>query len=190
VPYLLGGGLGCWARGGPPSSNDIDLMLKRADAERALEALAAAGMRPLDDILVTKLFAPDEHSADYRDLLQIARSLREQVDWPSLRERTSSNPFAAAFFVLVDRLRISLPAPLPIPEVVVGDAAGAAGHGDDPAVGGAADTRAHRTARCACGDGRGSALRADCTAHRLVLPDKHGLRALDIGWGGGLLSFQ
>ena len=46
VPYLLGGGLGCWARGGPPSSNDIDLMVKREDAERAQEALAEAGMRP------------------------------------------------------------------------------------------------------------------------------------------------
>lgn len=46
VPFLLGGGLGCWARGGPPSSNDIDLMVKREDAERALAALTAAGMRP------------------------------------------------------------------------------------------------------------------------------------------------
>src|SRR3954452_12456544 len=45
IPYLLGGGLGCWARGGPPSSNDIDLMVERAEAERALEALADAGMR-------------------------------------------------------------------------------------------------------------------------------------------------
>lgn len=61
----------------------------------------------LDDILVTKLFALDEHSADYRDLLQIVRSLREQVDWPALRDRTSSSPFAAAFFVLTDGLQIS-----------------------------------------------------------------------------------
>jgi hypothetical protein len=162
IPYLLGGGLGCWARGGPPSSNDIDLMLKRADAERGLDALAAAGMRPerppeqwlykawdggilidlifepagvritdetiergeelsvagmqipvmaLDDILVTKLLAVDEHSADYRDLLQVARGLREQVGWQELRERTSSSPFAAAFFTLADGLRISLPTP-------------------------------------------------------------------------------
>lgn len=160
VPFLLGGGLGCWARGGPPSSNDIDLMIKASDAERALQALAAAGMRPerppeqwllkawdgerlidlifepsgiritdevlergeelsvagmqipvmaLDDILVTKLLALDERSADYRDLLQIARSLREQVDWLALRERTSSSPFAAAFFALADGLGISLP---------------------------------------------------------------------------------
>lgn len=157
VPYLLGGGLGCWARGGPPSSNDIDLMVKREDAERAQEALAEAGMRPetppeqwllkawdgdilvdlifepsgmriddevlargeelsvmamrtrvmdLDDILITKLMALDEHSADYRDMILITRSLREQIDWERLREETASSPFAAAFFALADGLGI------------------------------------------------------------------------------------
>jgi len=45
VPYLLGGGLGCWALGGPPSSNDVDLMLRREDAEPALAALETAGFR-------------------------------------------------------------------------------------------------------------------------------------------------
>lgn len=157
IPYLLGGGLGCWARGGPPSSNDIDLMIKREDAERALAALAKAGMRTerpperwlfkawddpvlidlifepagvrvtdqvlergdelnaagkqvpvmaLDDILATKLLALDEHNADYVDLLLIGRALREQIDWPGLRQRTSSSPFAVAFFTLVDGLGI------------------------------------------------------------------------------------
>ena len=161
IPYVLGGGLGCWARGGPPSSNDIDLMVKRDDAERAQRALAEAGMRTerppeqwllkawdgdvlidlifepsgirisdeviergerlsvagmqiqvmaLDDILVTKLLALDEHSADYRDLLQIGRALREQIDWDALRQRTSSSPFAVAFFALADGLRLSSPA--------------------------------------------------------------------------------
>jgi hypothetical protein len=158
IPYLLGGGLGCWARGGPPSSNDIDLMLRPEDAERAQEALAAVGMRPetppeqwlrkawdgeilvdliyepsgmriddeviargedlsvmamqihvmdLEDILVTKLLALDEHSADYRDLILITRSLREQIDWRQLRERTAASPFGAAFFVLAEGLGIS-----------------------------------------------------------------------------------
>jgi len=158
IPYVLGGGLGCWARGGPPSSNDIDLMLKPEDAERAQEALAEAGMRPetppeqwlrkawdgdilidliyepsgmtvddeviargekmsveameirvmdLDDILTTKLLALDEHSADYRDLILITRSLREQIDWDELRERTAASPFARAFFALADGLEIS-----------------------------------------------------------------------------------
>ena len=158
VPYLLGGGLGCWARGGPPSSNDIDLMVRPGDARRAQEAMVAAGMRAedppeqwllkawdgdilidlifepsgvrisdeviargeelsvmamavrvmaLDDILVTKLLALDEHSADYRDLILITRSLREQIDWPALRERTGSSPFARAFFSLAEGLGIS-----------------------------------------------------------------------------------
>lgn len=157
VPYLLGGGLGCWARGGPPSSNDIDLMVKREDAERAQEALAEAGMRAenppeqwllkawdgdilvdlifepsgmriddeviargerlsvmamdievmdLDDILITKLMALDEHSADYGDLILITRSLREQIDWKRIREETVSSPFAIAFFALADGLEI------------------------------------------------------------------------------------
>lgn len=157
VPYLLGGGLGCWARGGPPSSNDIDLMVKREDAERAQAALAEAGMRPetppeqwllkawdgeilvdlifepsgmriddevlargerlnvmamqtqvmdLDDILITKLMALDEHTADYGDMILISRSLREQIDWERLREETASSPFAAAFFALADGLGI------------------------------------------------------------------------------------
>jgi hypothetical protein len=63
----------------------------------------------LDDILTTKLFALDEHSADYAQLLQIARSLREQIDWPALRARTSSHPFAKAFFVIVEELGIAPP---------------------------------------------------------------------------------
>lgn len=157
VSYLLGGGLGCWARGGPPSSNDIDLMVKPEDAERAQEALAEAGMRPesppeqwllkafdgdilidlifepsgmriddeviargdeisvmamqtrvmnLNDILITKLMALDEHSVDYGDLILITRSLREQIDWARIREETASSPFAVAFFVLADGLEI------------------------------------------------------------------------------------
>ena len=166
VPFLLGGGLGCWARGGPPSSNDIDLMLKREDAERAQEVLAEAGLRPesppeqwllkaydgeilvdlifepsgmriddeviargeelsvmamqirvmdLNDILITKLMALDEHSADYGDLILITRSLREQIDWARLREATASSPFAVAFFALADGLGICPAAQQPAP---------------------------------------------------------------------------
>jgi len=65
----------------------------------------------LDDILTTKLLALDEHSADYRDLILITRSLREQIDWEQLRERTATSPFAAAFFALADGLEISPGAP-------------------------------------------------------------------------------
>jgi predicted nucleotidyltransferase len=45
IPFALGGSLACWARGGPESTNDLDLMIRGHDAEAALAALQAAGMR-------------------------------------------------------------------------------------------------------------------------------------------------
>jgi hypothetical protein len=81
-----------------------DEVIKRGDE---LE-VAAVTMRVmgLEDALVTKLSALDEHHLDYEPLLQTARSLREQVEWPALRERTSGNPYADAFFVLLEGLGI------------------------------------------------------------------------------------
>jgi hypothetical protein len=35
-----------------------------------------------------------------------ARSLREQVDWDEVGERTRAAPFAKAFFTLLDELEI------------------------------------------------------------------------------------
>ena len=70
VPFLLGGGLAAWARGGPETEHDLDLMLKPEDAERALEALTFAGFqtaRPPEgwlykawdgDTLVDLIFCP------------------------------------------------------------------------------------------------------------------------------------
>ena len=46
MPALLGGSLAIWARGGPETKHDLDFMVKPEDAERALEALVAVGMRP------------------------------------------------------------------------------------------------------------------------------------------------
>jgi hypothetical protein len=45
IPFLLGGSLASWARGGPETRRDLDVMVKSDDAERALEALVGAGMR-------------------------------------------------------------------------------------------------------------------------------------------------
>jgi predicted nucleotidyltransferase len=46
VPFLLGGSLASWARGGPETRHDLDLMIKPEDVDRALAALEEAGMRP------------------------------------------------------------------------------------------------------------------------------------------------
>jgi Uncharacterised nucleotidyltransferase len=61
----------------------------------------------LDDVLTTKLNALDEHSLDYTQLLGIARSLREQIDWRLLRARCGDSPYAQAFFTLVQELGIA-----------------------------------------------------------------------------------
>jgi predicted nucleotidyltransferase len=163
VPFMLGGGLAAWARGGPESDHDLDLMVKPEDADSALDVLTEAGMRPerppepwlykawdkndvmvdiifqpvglpitdetfekaddieveavgmkvmsLEDLIVTKLLALDEQSLDYRGLLQIARSVREQVAWDEVRARTDVSAYAAAFFMLVEELGVLEKAP-------------------------------------------------------------------------------
>ena len=45
VPFALAGSLATWARGGTETDHDVDFVLKPRDAERALDALAAAGFR-------------------------------------------------------------------------------------------------------------------------------------------------
>ena len=46
IRFLLGGSLASWARGGPESRHDLDLMIKPEDRDRALQALEECGMRP------------------------------------------------------------------------------------------------------------------------------------------------
>jgi Uncharacterised nucleotidyltransferase len=70
VPFLLGGSLASWARGGPETRHDLDLMIKPEDVDAAVEALQAAGLRPEDppeewlvkawdgSVLVDLIFAP------------------------------------------------------------------------------------------------------------------------------------
>jgi hypothetical protein len=157
VPFMLGGGLAIWARGGPPTDHDVDLFLREEDADRALDVLTDAGFVPerppehwlykawdggnlvdlvfhpaggriddghfaratelevsaqsmlvasIDDVLVTKLLAISEQEPDYRVVLEVARALREQVNWRSVAQRTSDSPFARAFFELAEGLAI------------------------------------------------------------------------------------
>jgi predicted nucleotidyltransferase len=157
IPFVLGGGLACWARGAPKTEHDVDFLVKPADAELAQQALAAAGMQPetppegwllkaydgeilvdlifhaqdgpidehtferaeelevqamtmkvaaLEDVLVQKLLALGEQQPDYSSVLELARSLREQVNWDDVRERTRDSPFANAYFTLLEDLKI------------------------------------------------------------------------------------
>jgi putative nucleotidyltransferase-like protein len=161
IPFVLAGGLASWARGGPETEHDLDLLVKPEDAERTLDTLTAAGMKPekppenwlykawdgdvmvdvifdpeggpvddeliersdeleveavrmrvltATDILITKLLAFKEHEVDYDSVVEVARSLREQIEWARLREGTKHSAYARAFFTLVEGLGIAEPA--------------------------------------------------------------------------------
>jgi hypothetical protein len=78
--------------------------------ERAQEISVMAVATPvmaLEDVLVTMLMAIEEHKLDYSRVVAIARSLREQIDWPQLRAQTASSPYAKAFFTVVEELGVT-----------------------------------------------------------------------------------
>jgi hypothetical protein len=60
----------------------------------------------LDDVVVTKLLALSEQSLDYSSPLEIARAVREQIDWDEVRRRCEGSPYATAFLVLVEELGV------------------------------------------------------------------------------------
>jgi hypothetical protein len=60
----------------------------------------------LDDVMTTKLLSLNEQDPDFASVLEFARSLREQIDWDFVRERTTESPFAHAFFTLTEELGI------------------------------------------------------------------------------------
>jgi predicted nucleotidyltransferase len=88
-----------------PSSGPVtDELLKRAEVLE-VQAMPMRVAR-LEDVMVTKLMALTEQEPDFGGVLEIARSLREQIDWDEVRERTADSPFAAAFFTLLEELQI------------------------------------------------------------------------------------
>jgi hypothetical protein len=82
-----------------------DEVFERGDTREVLAI--SVNLMSLEDVFATKLLSLDEHNCDYQSVLLMARSLREQVDWDHLRERTSGWPFAHAFFVLVEDLQVA-----------------------------------------------------------------------------------
>jgi Uncharacterised nucleotidyltransferase len=59
------------------------------------------------DVLESKLRTLKEHEANYDDVLEIARTCREQIEWEALRHNVDDSPYAKAFFTLVDELGLS-----------------------------------------------------------------------------------
>src|SRR3954468_24858539 len=157
VDFVLAGSVAAWARGGPAICSDLDFVIRPGDSERALEVLAARGLRTerppegwlvkaydgdvlvdlihepngldveetfasadtlsvmsvdmpvmaVDDVLVTKLCAFEEHYIDFVGVLTVARALREQIDWAAVRRRLAGNAFATGFFAMAEALGVA-----------------------------------------------------------------------------------
>ena len=58
------------------------------------------------DVLATKILALTEQDPNLRPVLEIARALREQVDWEFVRGCVEHTPFGAAVLTLVERLGV------------------------------------------------------------------------------------
>lgn len=86
--------------GGPIADEHFE---RASELEVSAQRLLVAS---IDDVLVTKLLALTEQEPDYRAILEVARALREQIDWPAVEARTASSPFARAFFTLGEGLGI------------------------------------------------------------------------------------
>jgi hypothetical protein len=91
----------------PAGLEVTDEVIERGD-ELEVEAMMMRVMRP-EDLLVTKLMAMTEHTINYRSCLEIARALREQIDWTDVKRRSSSSPFGRAFFVIAEGLGVVEP---------------------------------------------------------------------------------
>lgn len=60
----------------------------------------------VDDVMTTKLFAFKEHYLDYESTLEMARMVREQIDWDELRRRCEGYAYAKPFFTLAEELGV------------------------------------------------------------------------------------
>ncbi|MFI5911500.1 nucleotidyltransferase family protein [Dactylosporangium sp. NPDC051541] len=58
------------------------------------------------ELMIHKVLTWSAHYCDYARGLPVARSLREQIDWPRVYRETAHSPYAHAFLFLIDRLGV------------------------------------------------------------------------------------
>ncbi|GAA4250786.1 nucleotidyltransferase family protein [Dactylosporangium darangshiense] len=58
------------------------------------------------ELMIHKVLTWSAHYCDFARGLPVARSLREQIDWPRVYRETTHSPYAHAFLFLIDRLGV------------------------------------------------------------------------------------
>ncbi len=89
-----------------PSSGEVDDEVFARAEEMEVDAVRLR-VASLEDVLTAKLLALNEQNLDYRRVLEIARALREQIDWAAVEERTKDSPYARAFISLARDLDVA-----------------------------------------------------------------------------------
>jgi Uncharacterised nucleotidyltransferase len=104
-------------------------LVKAYDDDRLIDMIYAPVQRPVTDevladtdeiavnachmqvlsatqLMIHKMLTWSAHYCDFARGLPVARSLREQIDWPRVYRETIQSPYAHAFLVLIDRLEV------------------------------------------------------------------------------------
>lgn len=91
----------------PNYRSNVAEVLARAERMRIGPALAP--VVTATDLMVDKLLVLGPHRCDFTPLLQIARDLREQIDWEQVTAETEESPYARSFLTLVAALSVADP---------------------------------------------------------------------------------
>jgi len=83
----------------------VDSVLLAGAVEREVLAISMPVLTP-NAVITQKLLTLNEHHCDFAPLLPAVRAVREQLDWPRIRELAAGNDFAMAFLDLAARLRL------------------------------------------------------------------------------------
>jgi hypothetical protein len=95
----------------------VDLIYRPIDIQVTHETLKETTMMPVGpihlpvlsvtELMVHKLLTLSQHRCDFAPALQLARSLREKIDWDRLGKETEPSPYAGAFIFLAERLELA-----------------------------------------------------------------------------------
>jgi hypothetical protein len=111
VDFALAGGLAVYAQGGPESSHDVDFLLRRDDAEQAVEILREVGFRSEtppegwlfkvfaeDGSMIDLIFSPNNRPQDVEGILE--RADEREVYAITLKVASVTDVLASKLLVL------------------------------------------------------------------------------------------
>ncbi|SDN63957.1 nucleotidyltransferase family protein [Allokutzneria albata] len=108
VPFALTGGIAVWARGGPESEHDVDVLVRAEDSAEAVRVLVAAGMRAAEppERWLTKVYDRDHLVDLIHEPVEspVTEETLARAEW--MRVGSVKAPVAPATDLVVDKLLV------------------------------------------------------------------------------------